>query len=148
MRFRESYPDHPGLLLLRSITEMICKNPNEINAKADLLSSLKFSIEKYSINPSDMPNVLEWLLNFSEKYNSELTLLICCAFLESIYKTSLFDDLSVKRSMINAIDQNKAEESQISSMIYQLSDLKDNTASVANQLKLALKDQELISMLN
>lgn len=155
MRFRESYPDHPGLLLLRSITEMLCKNPNQVNAKTDLISSIKFSIQKYSINPNEMIEILEWLLSFSKKYNFELKLVISCAFLESLYGTPLFKDIhdntlstTLKNTLINRLNKEESEAFKISSVIYQLDDIKGDLSSSVSNLKTALKDKELINMIN
>ena len=154
MRFRDSYPDHPGLLLLRSISEMLCSKSNQINAKTDLLSAINFSIQKYSISHSELSIILEQLLLFAAKKDESLGLVICCAFLESIYVNKLFDDVekdlfpgSTRNDLLSKIAETNNQSSKIASIIYGVAYIQEETRALTTMLGETLRDSELISMI-
>ena len=48
IRLLESYPDHPGLLYLRSMTELLTKTKDIFSANNDLKYAVSSSIYRYS----------------------------------------------------------------------------------------------------
>ncbi len=51
-RFLTSYPDVPGLLLLRAIAEALSKDCNMETVRQDIDAALSFAVHKYRVNPA------------------------------------------------------------------------------------------------
>ena len=50
MRALDASPDHPGLLLIRSVTELMCAGSDITVSVQDLYASIKSSKDKYLLN--------------------------------------------------------------------------------------------------
>ena len=50
-RALESYPDHAGLLLLRSIAEAMTRDPDHRTIQENTQACVRFAIRKYAVNP-------------------------------------------------------------------------------------------------
>lgn len=61
-RYLESYPDHPGLLFLRALSEIYCSNSDVEAALGDIKASHQSALEKYKIPRYSIYEVLSWLL--------------------------------------------------------------------------------------
>ncbi|MEX2028282.1 MAG: RecQ family ATP-dependent DNA helicase [Candidatus Curtissbacteria bacterium] len=61
-RYLESYPDHPGLLLLRSLSEIYCTNPDYELAFQNIEASCNFASDRYRIPKSILYDILTWSL--------------------------------------------------------------------------------------
>jgi len=58
IRFLESYPDHPGLLLLRGIAEAKSSDPDERIMSQSLIGSFEMAVERYSLSREDVEDAI------------------------------------------------------------------------------------------
>ncbi len=89
IRLLESYPDHPGLLYLRSMTEMLTNLKDLDSANNDLKYSISSSIYKYSVLPSDWDEILKQTSSFLGTKSQENIFFIAKAILELKEETVL-----------------------------------------------------------
>lgn len=79
-RYLESNPDHPGLLILRAISELFCKDYNKSIVLSTLDAAIKYANEQvgYSIQNYEFYKMVAWsIIKIGEKDNeiyNELTL--------------------------------------------------------------------------
>lgn len=67
-RYLESYPDHPGLLMLRSLSEVYSKNKNNDVAKQNFLASISSALTNYGIKENIVFDFASWaVLNISKR---------------------------------------------------------------------------------
>ena len=86
IRELESFPDHPGLLLMRSISELLCSDIDEDVVLQNLVASIEYSFSKYSIIPNDWIDVFDWLIGFLSSRKKGKISLIALAVNEAIFK--------------------------------------------------------------
>jgi len=68
-RFLESYPDHPGLLMLRSLSEAYSRDANYDVVEQNCLAALSSATEKYGIQGEQFYPFLQWALMQIAKRN-------------------------------------------------------------------------------
>ena len=81
IRALESYPEHPGLLLLRAVSESLCSDGNERTSSDEIETALRSALLDYGIEDEEIARVLESLFQFSsaeETRNLQLPLLLAC----------------------------------------------------------------------
>ena len=61
-RFLESTPDHPGLLILRSLAELYCKDYNRDAIFNDIKSACYFATERYSQKREQLSYILKYYM--------------------------------------------------------------------------------------
>jgi len=61
-RYLESYPDHPGLLYLRALSEIYCTNPDIEIAYQNIQAACDFSFSRYQISKDKLYDILTWVL--------------------------------------------------------------------------------------
>ena len=61
IRALESYPDHPGLLLLRSVSEAMCSDADDVTASQTLHAAFQAAKERYDLPKEDLVETLSWL---------------------------------------------------------------------------------------
>lgn len=61
-RYLESYPDHPGLLLLRALSEIYCTNSDIEIAFQNIRAACDFASSRYQISNRTLYDILTWLL--------------------------------------------------------------------------------------
>ncbi len=61
-RFLESYPDHPGLLVLRAVADVHCADFDIAAAPEDLKAAVRFSRERYDVAPAAVADLVSWAL--------------------------------------------------------------------------------------
>ena len=61
-RYLESTPDHPGLLFLRALSEMYCRNFDLEIISQNILAAIDFSFSRYNIEKKEVYNNLIWML--------------------------------------------------------------------------------------
>jgi ATP-dependent DNA helicase RecQ len=83
IRFLESFPDHPGLLLIRAVSEMMCSDANEVVAAQALHATFKSSAENYALEESDWRETLSWL---AETFSSRKAVGLALPFAIAFYK--------------------------------------------------------------
>lgn len=62
-RYLESFPDHPGLLLLRALSELYCTDYDLNAILQNIKAAIKFSSELYGVEESDVYDILAWMMN-------------------------------------------------------------------------------------
>ena len=83
IRSLESFPDHPGLLLTRGVSEMMCTDPDENICHQVLHSAISGSVQQYDINEREIGETLSWLADMSNGKVPSLGLPFAVAYCES-----------------------------------------------------------------
>lgn len=71
-RYLESTPDHPGLLFLRSLSEMYCAGYQEEIVSQNTLSGMMYAMDRYGMDESEVYKTTTWILDLAHKRNPEL----------------------------------------------------------------------------
>lgn len=100
-RYLESYPDHPGLLLLRAISEIYCPDSDLEIVNQNLIAAINFSKTRYLIKEKELYETLGWTfvliyIRNSNFYSEVITKLLYEIddqnFARSIMSVNNFDD--------------------------------------------------------
>ncbi|MBT5880666.1 MAG: hypothetical protein HOH46_16565, partial [Rhodospirillaceae bacterium] len=83
IRALESYPDHPGVLLLRSVSEMMCSDANDVTASQTIHAALRSSKERYGLTDEDIIETLSWLGDLADTRTTALRLPMAVAFYQA-----------------------------------------------------------------
>ena len=75
-RYLESYPDHPGLLMLRALSEAFCGNPNREVARQNLAAACSAAREKYGIRDPILWQAAAWAIATVGEHDPELARLM------------------------------------------------------------------------
>ncbi|MEC7929174.1 MAG: RecQ family ATP-dependent DNA helicase [Pseudomonadota bacterium] len=140
IRALDANPDHPGLLLMRSITELLCTESDMTIATQDLYTSIQSSITKYSINQNDWISTLEWLLNLSRARTSDIPFVTAIAFLRAS-QDSYFNEITSKEIYDLLAGENNTEINPVMN-IFELSSFADNLNETVSIISETLKDEE------
>ena len=73
-RYLESYPDHPSLLMIRSLAEMFCKDKNQEIAKQNFLASITSAEENYKVTGSSFLQFIIWAIKKISERDIDLAL--------------------------------------------------------------------------
>ena len=65
IRYLESFPEHPGLLLIRAMSEMGCSSPDQMLSRQDLEAMFIAGVERYGLGESDFKGVLNSLRHYA-----------------------------------------------------------------------------------
>lgn len=68
-RYLESYPDHPGLLMLRSLSEIFTRDRNTDVAMQNFIASISFALKVYELNHNVTFEFAAWAI--SNVYNRD-----------------------------------------------------------------------------
>jgi ATP-dependent DNA helicase RecQ len=71
-RYLESYPDHPGLLMLRSLSEVFSKDHNVEVAKQNFMTSISSAMNNYKVNDLIIFDFAVWAISNIAKCDKEL----------------------------------------------------------------------------
>lgn len=95
-RYLESTPDHPGLLALRAISELFCKDYDAESVEVDFLAFIEFALERYSCSKERLIDFLIYFIKKSFGRDAEISMrlfqkattiidpeILCALFLES-----------------------------------------------------------------
>ena len=140
MRALDANPDHPGLLLIRSITELLCTESDMTIATQDLYTSIQSSITKYSIEQKDWIKTLNWLLNFSRARSSDIPFVTAIAFLRAT-QDNLFDEIISKEIDNVLAGENNIEINSVMN-VFELSSFADNLKDTVSLISETLADEE------
>ena len=80
IRYLESYPEHPGLLLIRAIAESMSGDCDERRVREDLESALQFGTSVYGLKQREVRTLANKLLNFSLERSPRLAAPLIMAF--------------------------------------------------------------------
>jgi hypothetical protein len=95
IRYLESYPDHPGLLMLRSLSELYVKDINSEVAQQNFITSIDSALLTYKINENIVYEFAIWGISYILQRDHGLTINIIKELL-SIYKSEAFARLMIK----------------------------------------------------
>ncbi len=62
IRYLESYPDHPALLMLRALSEIYCREGDRETARENFLASLRNAYERYARSDEEVVDFGAWAL--------------------------------------------------------------------------------------
>ncbi|MBL6678838.1 MAG: RecQ family ATP-dependent DNA helicase [Flavobacteriaceae bacterium] len=83
-RLLESYPDNPGLLLVRIITEgMVNENVDNLLSQ-DLSQLIQASQKDFGLSTQDVYNIFEWLVNYANAKVEHIVTLVVVSIYKSI----------------------------------------------------------------
>lgn len=71
-RYLESYPDHPGFLMLRCLAELYTRNGSPIVVKEHFLASLESLTKSYEISDSTRTHFINWAMSRVATRNERL----------------------------------------------------------------------------
>jgi ATP-dependent DNA helicase RecQ len=72
IRFLESYPTHPGLLMLRSLSEVFSKDGKIITIKQNFNAAISSAINEYGVSEIVIFEFASWVISNISKRNVEL----------------------------------------------------------------------------
>jgi ATP-dependent DNA helicase RecQ len=70
-RLLASYPDHPGLLVARGVSEAYVRDGDLEELKSSLRAATLSGIERYGMTPGDVEGLGEWLLRRSREWDRQ-----------------------------------------------------------------------------
>lgn len=82
-RYLESYPDHPGLLMLRSLSEASSRDTNATEAKQNFVASVSSALTTYKLSPSIVFGFVAWAASSIGKRDEELAKELIVTLLKS-----------------------------------------------------------------
>ena len=82
IRALESYPDHPGLLLVRATAESMCSDHDDTVSSQGLGAAIRASIEKYELARSGVETVIDNLFDLAQTRAPDLGLPLIFALLD------------------------------------------------------------------
>jgi len=71
-----SYPDVPGLLILRALSEMLCVDCNEVVVRENIAAALNFAIDKYGLPLKEVADAFGLSIVHSKRKNGAATLFV------------------------------------------------------------------------
>ena len=145
MRALDASPDHPGLLLIRSITELMCAGSDITVSVQNLYASIKSSKDKYLLNEKEWIDSLSWLISLSRGKKNDISLMTGIVFLRAI-RDGLFNDNSSEEILKFFNSENDNEINSIKN-IFDISSTTDSLETSVKNLTSSLNDKEFISLL-
>ena len=145
MRALDASPDHPGLLLIRSVTELMCAGSDITVSVQDLYASIKSSKDKYLLNEKEWVDSLSWLMSLSRGKKNDISLMTGIVFLRAI-RDGLFNNSSSEEILefLNSEDDPKINSIK---NVFDISSITDNLETSVINLTNSLSDKEFISSL-
>lgn len=83
-RFLESYPDHPGYLMLRGISELLCPHPDEEIIKQNVVASISSALNKYGVGASAVNGFAAWAIEEIARRSTSLALQVGMQIIEEV----------------------------------------------------------------
>jgi ATP-dependent DNA helicase RecQ len=141
IRSLESYPDHPGLLLLRGVSEMMCSDADE-NASFQVLNALlQSSGQRYGISEQELAEVFSWMTDLVDSKASGLGLPLAVAFYQAADESRISPELrKIGDELLGAID---VPEVTVVKQVMTMGELANNIGVATNCIALALDDHDL-----
>ena len=145
IRGLESYPDHPGLLLMRSVTEIFCSDSDESISLQALYSSIQSSQNKYDIPQTEWFQTMDWLINLANTKNANINQIIYLAFYEAIRQNIIGQEL--KEYFENYV--NKSENKNVLAIqeVFDTIDISNKAEASIGMIKQTLSDPKISELL-
>ena len=65
IRLLETFPDHPGMLLLRGVTETLVQKRDDLLVRNSIISSLENAQSRYDCTKEELNDLLKQLISFA-----------------------------------------------------------------------------------
>ena len=141
IRSLESYPDHPGLLLVRGVSEMLCSDAEDVTSAQAIHALLSNAGKKYGIPDDQLGHTINWMTELTNSRCHQLGLPLASAILEARHEGSLTSTVDgVAESCISRIDT--PEVASIRNTLKMVSVVADIKAGVGT-IKEAMNDEAL-----
>ena len=82
IRALESYPNHPGLLLVRAVAESMCSDHDSSVSYRGLVAAIRMSVDRYELAQDDVSATIDYLFTFSRARADGLGLPLVAALLD------------------------------------------------------------------
>jgi hypothetical protein len=145
IRSLESYPDHPGLLLMRSVTEIFCSDSDESISLQMLYSSIQSSQDKYDISQTEWFQTIDWLINLANTKNANINQIICLAFYEAIRQKIIGQEL--KEYFENYVNESENKNVLAIKEVFDTIDISDKAEVSIGMIKQTLSDSKISELL-
>ena len=146
VRLLESYPDHPGLFYLRSMTEFQTKSRDLISANNNLKYAITNSIYKYSLDISEWDFVLVNSLNLLGSKKENNNYLIAKAILELVEELVLSkEDLP---AFFKILEEMEDENIDYLLAVKEISFITNRLQKGLEPIKNVFEDENTIQLLN
>ena len=144
-RMLENYPDHPGLLVIRVISESLSDDVDSQAITQDLKQLVVSSGDKYGFIGKNLLDTFTWMIDYSLENNKDLTKIIVLSLIRAV-KDSIFEDsmISDYEDKIRTIELDESEE--MLDIFVLTKDLKTLTSNVSVYKKF-FNDREIIKLL-
>jgi len=70
-RYLESYPDHPGLLMLRALSEALSRDKDTEVVRENFTASVSFALSTYGLNESSVFEFAAWAASFISMHSRD-----------------------------------------------------------------------------
>ena len=145
IRLLESYPDHPGLLYLRSMTELLTKTKDIISANNDLKYAVSNSIYRYSLAASDWDSVIYESMELLGSKSKDNIYFISKSILELVEERVVIkEDFS---SLFQSLEELDDPEIENLLLIKDLGILSHDLEKSLGPVKLMFEDKEILEIL-
>lgn len=94
-RYLESYPDNPGLLFLRGLSEIFCPNSDTDLAVLNINAGYEFALERYSIEKDLLNGILIWIISKVYSRSKETYEEFIAKLLETMENTDFENSLTL-----------------------------------------------------
>ena len=144
-RMLENYPDHPGLLVIRVISESLSDDVDSQAITQDLKQLVVSSGDKYGFIGKNLLDTFTWMIDYSIENNKDLTKIIVLSLIRAV-KDSIFEDsmISDYEDKIRTIELDESEE--MLDIFVLTKDLKNLTSNVSVYKKF-FNDREIVKLL-
>lgn len=71
-RYLESYPDNPGLLIMRGLSEYRCRDTDIETVQTNITAALKFGRDEYGMDEEELGSLLVWTVSQFENRDADV----------------------------------------------------------------------------
>lgn len=145
IRRLESFPDHPGLLFMRSISEIFCSDFDEVISLQALYSSMESSQNKYDVNSEEWLKTLKWLIDFATTKNDKIHTIMTLAFYQASQQNIL--DKEIDDYFKNHLNNSKNQNIVAMKDVFDTIDFTKKAELSISKIKETMKDEKISKLL-
>ena len=145
IRGLESFPDHPGLLFMRSISEIFCSDFDEVISLQALYSSMESSQNKYDVNSEEWLKTLKWLIDFATTKNDKIHTIMTLAFYQASQNNIL--DKEIDDYFKNYLNNSKNQNIVAMKDVFDTIDFTKKAELSMSKIKETMKDEKISKLL-